>query len=82
MELIVITLVILFLFGSISLAVPSKNTKRISKLRLNAIKQGYKISSLKISNLDFKSKDYSLMTYQFKNKTNLKKHILLETNRN
>ncbi len=72
MELIVITLVILFLFGSISLALPSKNTKRISKLRLNAIKQGYKISSLKISNLDFKSKDYSLMTYQFKNKTNLK----------
>ena len=72
MELIVITLIFLFLFGSISLAAPSKKTKLISKLRLDALKIGFKISSLKISTLEFKSKDYSNMVYQFKNKTNLK----------
>ena len=72
MELIVITLIFLFLFGSISLAAPSKKTKLISKLRLDAMKIGFKISSLKISTLEFKSKDYSNMVYQFKNKTNLK----------
>ena len=72
MELIVITLIFLFLFGSISLAAPSKKTKLISKLRLDAMKIGFKISSLKISTLEFKSRDYSNMVYQFKNKTNLK----------
>ena len=72
MELIVITLIFLFLFGSISLAAPSKKTKLISKLRLDAMKNGFKISSLKISTLEFKSRDYSNMVYQFKNKTNLK----------
>ena len=72
MELIVITLIFLFLFGSISLAAPSKKTKLISKLRLDALKIGFKISSLKISTLEFKSKNYSNMVYQFKNKTNLK----------
>ena len=35
------------------------------------MKIGFKISSLKISTLEFKSKDYSNMVYQFKNKTNL-----------
>ncbi|MDA7786700.1 hypothetical protein N9H95_04780 [Gammaproteobacteria bacterium] len=72
MQILVITLVILFLFGSISLAVPSKKSRAISKLRLDAMKKGFKITSLKISNFNFKSKDFLLMVYQFRNKVNLK----------
>ena len=72
MQVLVIILVILFLFGSISMAMPSKNTRIISKLRLEAMKKGFKITALKISNFNFKSKDFSLMVYQLKNTANLK----------
>ena len=72
MQALVIILVILFLFGSVSLAMPSKNTRIISKLRLDAMKKGFKITALKISNFNFKSKDFSLMVYQFRNTANLK----------
>jgi len=72
MQVLVITLVILFLFGSISMAMPSKNTRIISKLRLDAMKKGFKITALKISNFNFKSKDFSLMVYQLRNTVNLK----------
>ena len=72
MQALVIILVILFLFGSVSLAMPSKNTMIISKLRLDAMKKGFKITALKISNFNFKSKDFSLMVYQLRNTANLK----------
>ena len=72
MQALVIILVILFLFGSVSLAMPSKNTRIISKLRLDAMKKGFKITALKISNFNFKSKDFSLMVYQLRNTANLK----------
>ena len=72
MQVLVIILVILFLFGSISMAMPSKNTRIISKLRLDAMKKGFKITALKISNFSFKSKDFSLMVYQSRNTANLK----------
>jgi hypothetical protein len=72
MQVLVIILVILFLFGSISMAMPSKNTRIISKLRLDAMKKGFKITALKISNFSFKSKDFSLMVYQLRNTANLK----------
>ena len=72
MQALVIILVILFLFGSVSLAIPSKNTRTISKLRLDAMKKGFKITALKISNFNFKSKDFSLMVYQLRNTANLK----------
>ena len=72
MQVLVIILVILFLFGSISMAMPSKNTRIISKLRLDAMKKGFKITALKISNFNFKSKDFSLMVYQLRNTANLK----------
>ena len=72
MQALVIILVILFLFGSVSLAMPSKNTMIISKLRLDAMKKGFNITALKISNFNFKSKDFSLMVYQLRNTANLK----------
>ena len=72
MQVLVIILVILFLFGSISMAMPSKNTRIISKLRLDAMKKGFKITALKISNFNFKSKDFSLMVYQLRNTAKLK----------
>ena len=54
------------------MAMPSKNTRIISKLRLDAMKKGFKITALKISNFSFKSKDFSLMVYQSRNTANLK----------
>ena len=36
------------------------------------MKKGFKITALKISNFNFKSKDFSLMVYQFRNTANLK----------
>lgn len=72
MQVLVIILVILFLFGSVSLAMPSKKDKVISKLRLDAMKKGFKITALKISNFKFKSTDFSLMVYQLRNTVNLK----------
>ena len=54
------------------MAMPSKNTRIISKLRLDAMKKGFKITALKISNFNFKSKDFSLMVYQLRNTANLK----------
>ena len=77
MQVLVIILVILFLFGSISMAMPSKNTRIISKLRLDAMKKGFKITALKISNFNFKSKDFSLMVYQLRNTANLKEAHLI-----
>jgi len=36
------------------------------------MKKGFKITALKISNFNFKSKDFSLMVYQLRNTVNLK----------
>jgi hypothetical protein len=36
------------------------------------MKKGFKITALKISNFNFKSKDFSLMVYQSRNTANLK----------
>ena len=36
------------------------------------MKKGFKITALKISNFNFKSKDFSLMVYQLRNTANLK----------
>jgi len=72
MELIVILTVIIFLIGTVSIALPSKSTREISNLRLEASKLGFKIISSKLSTQSFKNKDFSLVCYQFKNETNIK----------
>ena len=72
MELIIIFVVITFLIGTISLAVPSKSSRKISNLRMEASKLGFKIIPSNLSTLSFKNKDFSLVCYQFKNETNIK----------
>jgi hypothetical protein len=64
--------VIIFLIGTVSIALPSKSTREISNLRLEASKLGFKIISSKFSTQSFKNKDFSLVCYQFKNETNIK----------
>ena len=72
MELIIILTVIIFLIGTVSIALPSKSTREISNLRLEASKLGFKIISSKLSTQSFKNKDFSLVCYQLKNETNIK----------
>ena len=57
MELIIILTVIIFLIGTVSIALPSKSTREISNLRLEASKLGFKIISSKLSTQSFKNKD-------------------------
>ena len=72
MELIIVFVVITFLIGTISLAVPSKSSRRISNLRMEASRLGFKIIPSNLSTLSFKNKDFSLACYHFKNETNIK----------
>ena len=81
MEYIVIILVIVFFIGSVSFSIPSKRSKQIAQLRLDAIKLGFKISSLAYSNISFKSDDKSLASYQIKNLSNIKEaHFIKDKN--
>ncbi|NCX42297.1 MAG: hypothetical protein EBX14_03620, partial [Proteobacteria bacterium] len=72
MELLIIFVVISFLIGTISFALPSKSSKEISELRLNASRLGLKIIPSNIGKNSFKNRDVNLMIYSFKNETNLK----------
>ena len=72
MELIIVFVVITFLIGTISLAVPSKSSRKISNLRMEASRLGFKIIPSNLSTLSFKNKDFSLACYHFKNETNIK----------
>jgi len=72
MEFLIILVVISFLIGTISFALPSKSSREISELRMNASKMGFKISPSNIGQNSFKNKDVNLMIYSFKNETNLK----------
>ena len=72
MEFLIILVVLSFLIGTISFALPSKSSREISKLRMNASRMGFKISSSNIGQNSFKNKDVNLMIYSIKNETNLK----------
>ena len=72
MEFLIILIVISFLIGTISFALPSKSSREISELRMNASRMGFKISPSNIGQNSFKNKDINLMIYSLKNKTNLK----------
>ena len=72
MELFIIFVVISFLIGTISFALPSKSSKEISELRLGASRLGLKIVPSNIGKNLFKNKDLNLMIYSLKNETNLK----------
>ena len=72
MEFLIILIVLSFLIGSISFALPSKSSREISELRINASRMGFKISPSNIGQNSFKNKDINLMIYSLKNETNLK----------
>ena len=77
MEFLVVITIITFLIGTISFALPSKSSRNISALRMEASKMGFKISSSKIGKNLFKNKDLNNMIYKIKNTTNLKEaHFL------
>ena len=72
MEFLIILVVLSFLIGTISFALPSKSSREISKLRMNASRKGFKISPSNIGQNSFKNKDFNLMIYSLKNQTILK----------
>ena len=72
MEYFVFILAILLLVGSISIAMPSKTSREISKIRLEAKMMGIKISSTIYGKNKFKNKDSNPVSYQIKNNTSLK----------
>lgn len=72
MEYFVIILVVVFFIGSASFIIPSKKTRQLAQLRLDAAKLGFKISSLTYSNVSFKSTDINLASYQIKNTSIIK----------
>ena len=77
MEFAVIFIVLAFLIGTISFASPSKSSIKISTLRMEASKLGFKISSSSIGKNLFKNKELNNMIYKIKNTSNLKEaHFL------
>ena len=67
MEFAVIFIVLAFLIGTISFAIPSKSSRKISTLRMEASKLGFKISSSSIGKNLFKNKELNNMIYKIKN---------------
>tara|TARA_B100001027_G_scaffold34881_1_gene21432 strand:- start:1512 stop:1955 length:444 start_codon:yes stop_codon:yes gene_type:complete len=72
MELLVILTATLLLLGSISVALPSKSSRKISKIRIEAKKLGFKITSTLYGKNSFKNKKSFNVFYQIKNSVNLK----------
>ena len=71
-EYLVFFLALLFLIGSVSLAIPSKKSQKISKLRMEARKLGANITSALYGSNDFKNYKKGEVYYQIKNKSELK----------
>ena len=71
-EYLVFFLALLFLIGSVSLAIPSKKSQKISKLRMEARKLGANITSALYGPNDFKNYKKDEVYYQIINKSELK----------
>ena len=71
-EYLVFFLALVFLIGSVSLAIPSKKSQKISKLRMEARKLGANIVSALYGSNDFKNYNKDEVYYQIKNKSELK----------
>jgi hypothetical protein len=82
MEYLVMVTAALLLIGSISIAMPSKSSRKISKLRINAKMLGCKISSNLYGKNKFKNKKSFDVSYQIKNLTTLKEgHFIRDKNK-
>ena len=71
-EYLVFFLALVFLIGSVSLAIPSKKSQKISKLRMEARKLGANITSALYGPNDFKNYKKNEVYYQIINKSELK----------
>ena len=72
MEYIVFFAALMILIGSISIAMPSKSSKEISKVRMEAKLLGCRVVSILYGKNEFKNKDSLSVSYQIKNMTYLK----------
>ncbi len=71
-EYLVFFLALVFLIGSVSLAIPSKKSQKISKLRMEARKLGANITSALYGPNDFKNYKKDEVYYQIINKSEIK----------
>ena len=71
MEYIILCTALMVLIGSVSLAMPSKSARKVSKVRMEAKKLGCKISSTLYGENKFKNKTSIEVSYQIINETNL-----------
>ena len=71
-EIFVFVIAIIFLVGSISVALPSKSSKEKSKVRMQAKILGCKISSTLYGKNTFKNVNSIDVSYQIKNKSSVR----------
>ena len=71
-DIFVFIIAIIFLVGSISLALPSKSSKEKSKVRMQAKMLGCKISSTLYGKNTFKNANSIDVSYQIKNKSSVR----------
>ena len=72
MENFIIVFVIIFLIGAISFLKPSKKMKTLSRVRMQAAKEGFKIGSTNQLRKKFKDWNPQVAIYQLKNLTDYK----------
>ena len=72
MENFIIVFVIIFLIGAISFLKPSKKMKTLSRVRMEAAKEGFKIGSTNQLRTKFKNWNPQVAIYQLKNLSNYK----------
>ena len=80
-ELLILIFASLLLIGSISIAIPSKASREISKLRMSAKLLGCNITSTLYGKNNFKNESSINVSYQIKNVSNLKEgHFIRDKN--
>ena len=72
MESLIVIFVIIFLIGAISFLKPSKKMKTLSRVRMEAAKEGFKIGSTNQLRTKFKNWSPKVAIYQLKNLTDYK----------
>jgi len=72
MESLIVIFVIIFLIGAISFLKPSKKMKTLSRVRMKAAKEGFKIGSTNQLRTKFKNWNPQVAIYQLKNLSNYK----------
>ena len=82
MEYLISIFVILFLVGAISFLKPSKKMKSLSRVRMAAAKEGFKIGSTNELRKKFKNWNPEVAIYQIKNTSEFKNlHYLRKENK-